>query len=174
MAKSIDFSQIELDVARCTWHLLTGGQRAVSLQMEHKRHRKVARLIRRKQRRLANLINIALVQSYKKISPAGSTSSSSSSEHCGILEKDNTLRYYQGYHDVACIILSTLSGSSPVRLRPSDKWFQSMEGMAVATGLDMPAAVLLQLSQSHLRDCMRANFMQLQTCIRLTVFPLIA
>lgn len=169
MAKSIDFSQIELDVARCTWHLLTGGQRVVSLQMEHKRHRKVARLIRRKQRRLANLINITLVQSYKKISP-----DSTGSNHYGIMETDNTLRYYQGYHDVACIILSTLSGSSPVRLRPSDKWFQSMEGMAVATGLDMPAAVLLQVSQSHLRDCMRANFLQLQTCIRLTIFPLIA
>jgi len=91
-----------------------------------------------------------------------------------MVEKDNTLRYYQGYHDVACIILSTLSGSSPVRLRPSDKWFQSMEGMAIATGLDMPAAVLLQVSQSHLRDCMRANFLQLQMGIRLTVLPLIA
>ena len=169
MAKSIDFSQIELDVARCTWHLLTGGQRAVLLQMEHKRHRKVARLIRRKQRRLANLINITLVQSYKKVCPTSDAINS-----YGINEKDNTLRYYQGYHDVACIILSTLSGSSPVRLRPSDKWFQSMEGMAVATGLDMPAAVLLQLSQFHLRDCMRANFLQLQTCIRLTIFPLIA
>jgi len=161
MAKSIDFTQIELDVARCTWHLLTGTQRLVSLQMQHKRkNKKVARLIRRKQRRLANLINITLVQSYKRFSDTKGS--------------DNTLRYFQGYHDVACIVLSTLSGSSPVRIRPSEQWFQNMGDMAVATGLDMPAAVLLQLSQSHLRDCMRANFLQLQTALRLTIFPLIA
>ena len=174
MAKSLDFGQIELDVARCTWHLLTGTQRTVSLQMEHKRHRKVARLIRRKQRRLANLINITLVQSYKSFSGSNIKSNSSQGAAVVVVEKDNTLRYYQGYHDVACIILSTLSGCSPVRLRPSEQFFTSMEGAAAATGLDMPAAVLLQVSQSHLRDSMRANFLQLQTALRLTILPLLA
>lgn len=62
LATSLDFRQIEMDVARCTWHLLTGDQRIQRIQMEHKRNRKVARLIRRKQRRLANLINYTLVQ----------------------------------------------------------------------------------------------------------------
>jgi Rab-GTPase-TBC domain len=134
--------------------------------MEHKRHKKVARLIRRKQRRLANLINLTLVQSYKRFS-------GSYNKITKQVEKDNTLRYYQGYHDVACIILSTLGGSSPVRLRPSEN-NSNLEGVAVATGLEMPAAVLLQISQSHFRDCMRANFLQLQTALRLTLLPLIA
>jgi hypothetical protein len=157
LARSDDFHQIELDVTRCTWHLLTGTQRAIRLQMEHKRHKKVSKLIRRKQRRLANLINVTLVQSYERFS------------------QEDKLRYYQGYHDVACIVLSTLSGSSPARLRPSFQGsFSSLEGMAAATGLDMPAAVLLQLSQSHFRDCMKSNFLQLQTALRLTLFPLLA
>lgn len=174
LASSLDFSQIEMDVARCTWHLLTGTQRSQRMQMEHKRHKKVARLIRRKQRRLANLINLTLVQSYKRFS-------GSYNKKTRQVEKDNTLRYYQGYHDVACIILSTLGGSSPVRLimppsehNSSNSKSSSLEGMAVATGLEMPAAVLLQISQSHFRDCMRANFMQLQTALRLTMLPLIA
>lgn len=169
LASSLDFMQIELDVARCTWHLLTGTQRAQRLQMEHKRHRKVARLIRRKQRRLANLINLTLVQSYKRFS-------GSYNKKTKLVEKDNTLRYYQGYHDVACIILSTLGGSSPVRLRSPllDRTVSTLEGVAIATGLEMPAAVLLQISQSHFRDCMRANFLQLQTALRLTLLPLLA
>ena len=169
LAKSLDFTQIERDVTRCTWHLLTGTQRAQRLQMEHKRHKKVARLIRRKQRRLANLINLALVQSYRDCCSISRASSSAAG--AGVV--DNTLRYYQGYHDVACIILSTLSGSSPVRLQRGAN-VNSLEEMAVATGLEMPTAVLLQLSKSHFRDCMRANFLQLQTALRLTLMPLIA
>jgi hypothetical protein len=129
----------------------------------HKKHnKKIAKLIKRKQRRLANLINITLVQSYRKNQPSE--------------EKDNTLRYYQGYHDVACIILSTLSGSSPVRLRTSilgHNNIHSLGDIAVASGLDMPAAVLLQISQSHFRDCMRANFHQLQTGLQVAFFPLL-
>ena len=157
IAISDDFDQIEKDVARCTWHLLTGTQRSVSMQMVHKRHRKVRKLIRRKQRRLANLINLTLKQSYP------------------FLQGTHKLRYYQGYHDVACIVLSTLGGSRPVSVRslssppPSD-----MESMAASMGLDLPAAVLLQLSQSHLADCMRANFLPLQTTLRLTLMPLLA
>lgn len=161
LASSLDFRQIELDVARCTWHLLTGPQRLQRLQMEYKRNRKVAKLIRRKQRRLANLINLTLVKSYKlpKNEPL-------------VVARDTTLRYYQGYHDVACIILSTLSGNAPLPLPMLSA--PSLETIAQATGLDLPACVLLQLSQSHFRDCMRANFNQLQTTMRLTLLPLIA
>jgi len=139
IARSRDFDQIELDVARCTWHLLTGTQRAQRLQMEHKRHKKVAKLIRRKQRCLANLINLTLVKSYNMTDT----------------DRDR-LRYYQGYHDVACIFLSTLGAGYS------------------STGLELPANVLLQISKAHLRDCMKANFVQLQTALRLTLFPLIA
>ena len=153
-----DFDQIERDVARCTWHLLTGTQRSVSLQMEHKRHRKVRKLIRRKQRRLANLINLTLQQSYP------------------FLNGPRKLNYYQGYHDVACIVLSTLGGSRPVSvgsISSSNNKLNSNEYMAASMGLDLPSAVLLQLSQSHFLDYMKANFSQLQTALRLTLFPLL-
>lgn len=153
-----DFEQIERDVARCTWHLLTGTQRSVAVQMEHKRHKKVKKLLRRKQRRLANLINLTLQQSYP------------------LTPEDCRLRYYQGYHDVACIFLSTLSGTAPVTPRsllPSDQ-YASLESMANAMGLDLPAAVLMQISLSHLTDNMKSNFLQLQTALRLALFPLIS
>ena len=122
--------------------------------MEHKRNRKVARLIRRKQRRLANLINYTLVQSYPVTSP----------------EK---LRYYQGYHDVACIFMATLGGGTTQQTGkdgiPSD-----MKSLAAAMGLDLPARVLLQVSQSHLRDFLKSDFKELKTAMELTLFPLIA
>lgn len=165
LASSLDARQIELDVTRCTWHLLTGTQRAQRIQMEETkgRNKKILRLIRRKQRRLSNLINLTLVQSYRN----------NKSTQRNNKQKDNTLRYYQGYHDVACIFLSTLSGSAPVplsHLAPS----ASLEAVAIASGLDLPAAVLLQISQAHLRDSMRANFTHLQTSLRLILFPLLA
>jgi Rab-GTPase-TBC domain len=166
LASSLDWAQIDLDAARCTWHLLTGAQRAQRDQVQHQqRLRRVARAIRRKQRRLANLINLTLVLSYKECHANSSR-----------VEKDNTLRYYQGYHDVACIILSTLGGCRPIRVAPGilSSSHNTLEGMAVATGLELPAAVLLQLSRSHFRDCMRANFAQLQTALRLTMLPLLA
>ncbi|KAL7565276.1 hypothetical protein ACA910_014568 [Epithemia clementina (nom. ined.)] len=154
LATSLDARQIELDVQRCTWHLLTGDQRIQRLQMEHKRNRKVARLIRRKQRRLANLLNYTLVLSYPLTAP----------------EK---LRYYQGFHDVACIFMATLGGGTTQQggngTIPSE-----MHALAEAMGLDLPARVLVQVSQSHLRDFLKPDFKELQTAIELTVFPLIA
>jgi hypothetical protein len=173
LASSLDFQQIELDVARCTWHLLTGTQRLQRLQMEYKRNQLVAKLIRRKQRRLANLINLTLVKSYKRLRLLRNDSSSSSSS--STFDRDNTLRYYQGYHDVACIILNTLSGCAPQRLpRQMVSASSSLDHIARAMGLNASASVLLQLSQSHFRDCMRANFAQLQTTMRLTLLPMIA
>jgi hypothetical protein len=172
LASSLDFQQIELDVARCTWHLLTGTQRLQRLQMEYKRNIRVAKLIKRKQRRLANLINLTLVKSYKRLRLLRSSDSSSSPT----FERDNTLRYYQGYHDVACIILNTLSGSAPPLCLPRQvvSSSTSLDHIAKAMGLDSSASVLLQLSQSHFRDCMRANFAQLQATMRLTLLPMIA
>jgi hypothetical protein len=157
VARSLDMEQISLDVTRCTWHLLTGTQRSQAFQMEHKRHRKVARQIKRKQRRLANLINLALQKSY------------------ALRERDinskSRLRYYQGYHDVACIFLSALGGSSGMQ---TSKFASAVSGTAASVGLDLPAAVLLQVSRSHLRDPMKSSFRQLQTCLCLTFFPLLA
>jgi hypothetical protein len=146
-----DFEQIERDVARCTWHLLNGNQRQVAMQMEHKRHNsKLRRLIQRKQRRLANLINLTLQQSYPLIQPK--------------------LKYYQGYHDVACVLLATLGGYTPAAGTASAK---SVEQMAATMGLDLPASVLLQLTQSHLADFCQASFASLQTALHMTVFPLL-
>lgn len=154
LANSLDVRQVELDVTRCTWHLLTGDQRIQTLQMEHKRNRKVARLIRRKQRRLANLINYTLVRSYPLTSP-------------------QKMRYYQGYHDVACIFLSVLGGGNGQRENVGGIP-QDMEELAAAMGLELPSKVLLQVSQSHLRDFLKSDFTELQTAMELTIFPLMA
>lgn len=146
--RCVDHYQIDLDVARCTWHLLTGDQRAQRYQMEHKRNRQVARIIRRKQRRLGLFINVTLVHSDDE----------------GMADR---LRYYQGYHDVACIFLTTLAGGqSPTpQLSPQ---------MTMPAALELPARVLCQVSRSHLRDYLKDNFVDLQTALRLTVFPLLA
>ena len=144
-------AQVELDVARCTWHLLTGTQRIQKLQMEHKRHKRIARIIRKKQRRLASCIQRTLQAS------------------------DNRLHYYQGYHDIACVILSTLRDASPPR-----KWTATAsnetqdEQVKTWSLLDLPSAVLLQVSQSHLLDNMQETFQPLQNCLTLTLFPLVA
>ena len=236
LASSIDATQIELDVLRCTWHLLTKAQKRSQQQYlvsntsctktrpmdgdavtttahattttttqqnhQHSQHRrklrKIAKMIQRKQRRLSNLINLTLVQSSHDTSvkhpsaistttPQSTTSSSSNT---------NLLRYYQGYHDVACIILSTIGISTTyaryvppvflpvitttthqqhphVRTTPlhSDP---SILLSNTITGFEMATSILYQLSQSHFRDCMRNNFSQLQIVMRLTIFPLLS
>lgn len=179
---SQDAAQIEKDVTRCTWHLLTGNQRAQRLQMEHKRNKKVARLIHRKQSRLGNLINWTLVQSYQlteeqqqeqQQQTTYTTTTVTKTTDDGTKKDDEKLHYYQGYHDVACIFLSTLGGTSSGRI-PGIPGTLPPLAPAIASGLDLPAAVLLQVSQSHFRDCMRPDFMCLQTALRLALFPLIA
>jgi Rab-GTPase-TBC domain len=124
----LDEAQVARDVARCTWHLLTGSQRAQRLQMEYKRNRKVARHIHKKQDKLGRLICDTLVTSY---------------------ETPNPLRYYQGYHDVACIVLSTLQDTK------------------------LASRVLLQISYSHLRDCCNPDFQSLQEALHLAVMPML-
>jgi hypothetical protein len=181
---SQDASQIERDCARCTWHLLTGNQRTQRLQMEHKRNRKVSRLIQRKQNRLANLINWTLVQSYQLTAEQQEEQEQQTTYMTTIKRSDVTstkkdseqeekLHYYQGYHDVACIFLSTLGGTSSGRI-PGIPGTPPLSVPVAASGLDLPSAVLLQVSQSHFRDCMRPNFKELQTAMRLALMPLIA
>ena len=137
--------QQELDVTRCTWHLLTGTQRIRRLQMEHKRHKKIARVIRKKQFRLASCIQQTLQA----------------------VATDDPLFYYQGYHSLACIFLSTLrDGASP------STWLISPE--SPIDRLDLPSRVLLEISQSHLRDFMQETFQPIQSTLSLIVFPLLA
>lgn len=136
-----DTQQIELDVCRCTWHLLTGSQRAQRLQMEYKRNKKVAKLIQRKQTRLANLINSVLVR--------------------------KSLNYYQGFHDISCIVMATVGGSS--------SWSASRNASrGPLAGLDMSAQVLSRLTQWHLKDYMQSSFQELNTLLHLSLFPLLA
>jgi Rab-GTPase-TBC domain len=187
LASSLDATQIELDVLRCTWHLLTkaqkrsqqqyllslgssnrsgnpaGGTEQLHPTQQNKRKlRKIAKMIHRKQRRLSNLINLTLVQSY--------------SDHSAVI--DPTLRYYQGYHDVACIILSTMGiSSSYARYVPPRNLDLSSDfvlyNISLTTGFEMATSILYQLSQSHFRDFMRTNFQQLQIVMRLTIYPLL-
>lgn len=239
--QQVDIRQIEFDVTRCTWHLLTGNQRTQRLQMEHKRHRKVARVIKKKQHRLASLIHSTLVtNSSSSYSSASDVALLTMMNHSNQQEDENNdepLYYYQGYHDVACIFLSSLAGhgrlqttwtassttttttshidnnnnnnltgmvrrdsfdsqssasthnshasaasrhsnnnngSTSAPTKTNAAAFQFNSSLPMSPVLHLPAAVLLQVSKSHFQDCMRATFLQLQTALRLTVFPLIA
>ncbi|KAL3934433.1 MAG: hypothetical protein SGBAC_009852 [Bacillariaceae sp.] len=129
----VDQEQIERDVARCTWHLLTGTQRSRRLQHENKHRKKVATILKKKQKRLANLINLTMSQNPE-------------------------LRYYQGYHDVACIFLHAL-GTDGNDQDP--------------LGVDLPARVLQQVSMFHFKDSCSSSFQGLQQCLHWTIFPLL-
>ena len=149
LVESMDAAQIERDVARCTWHLLTGTQRSRRVQYHNKHRKKVGSLLKKKQRRLANLINLTLVDSYA-LAPS----------------TEDRLRYYQGYHDVACIFLHALGGGNT---KPSSEGNDQEDRM----GLELPARVLCQVSHSHFRDHLRSNFTSLQTALKVALFPLL-
>jgi hypothetical protein len=169
IAESMDAIQIERDVARCTWHLMTGSQRSRRLQYKNKHRKKVASLLRKKQRRLGNFINLTLVQSYNE-------------EDYSDNNDTERLLYYQGYHDVASIFLSALGGGTTIPELPSSSTPSSssssnnmldLDQAAMSMGLDLPARVLCQVSRSHLRDSMRSSFLQLQNALKLALFPLL-
>jgi len=178
VAQCLDADQIERDIARCTWHLLSGTQRQRRRKMAlvTGRQQRMESLLKRKQRRLGNLINLVLVQSYD----------------CAAADEDERLRYYQGYHDVSCIFLNVLGGSSIAAGAPgnelgaglSTRTSTSMNSnsssidqaarTASAMGLDLPSSVLLQVSRCHFRDYMRSNFASVSAALRLIMMPLIA
>jgi hypothetical protein len=105
------------------------------LQHENKHRKKVASLLKKKQRRLANLINLTLSN------------------------QGDELRYYQGYHDVACIFLHALGNDG---------------GDKDPLGVELPARVLGQVTQFQLRDSCRSSFDSFQQCLQWTLFPLLA
>jgi TBC1 domain family member 20 len=158
LVESMDAQQIERDVARCTWHLLTGSQRSRRVQYQNKqRSKKVAALLKKKQRRLANLINLTLVESYDR------------------RPVSQRLRYYQGYHDVACIFMHALGGTASPSATTSPSTPPSVDTKDYSGGdFELPAKVLQQVSFSHLSDALQSNFLQLQTGIKLVLFPLLA
>lgn len=148
LVECMDKEQIDRDVARCTWHLLTGSQRSRRNQIKSKdKSKKIALLLKKKQRRLANLINVTLVESY------------------GLSQEK--LRYYQGYHDVACIFLHALGGARSTALPPRTPHHKD------PMGLDLASRVLCQVSFSHFRDNLRSNFLALQTALKVALYPLL-
>ncbi|KAL7538043.1 hypothetical protein ACHAXR_010136 [Thalassiosira sp. AJA248-18] len=134
---SLDHEQIERDVSRVTWHLLTGNQRSRNFQMKNKHRKRIAQLLKKKQRRLGDYLNLVLVLSYYQQDQdddeddgisyvggsggegdtvIGSIGGEESNHHFHSQgdeeEEKNRLRYYQGFHDVGSIVLSALGGAS--------------------------------------------------------------
>ena len=176
VARCLDAEQIDRDIARCTWHLLTGSQRQRRRNMAkiEGKSQRMESLLKKKQRRLGNLINLVLVQSYDSTSNA-------------VEDEDDRLRYYQGYHDVSCIFLHVLGGASIAagapgnisaemasKLKSSSRSVDQAALAASAMGLDLPSSVLLQISRSHFRDAMNTDFKSLSAALRLIMMPLIA
>ena len=196
-------------MARCTWHLLTGTQRSRRWQYQNKqghsqKSKKIATLLKKKQKRLASLINCTLVTSYDW--PSAATNNDGGQGHQE--QQQQKLRYYQGYHDVACIFLHALGGagsgggggggnggsntmmgighsseggstssippSSPARSLPSMNPTVSSEITSNIGDLELPCRVLCQVSFSHFSDALQSNFLQLQTGLKLVLFPLLS
>ena len=192
---SLDHEQIERDVSRVTWHLLTGNQRSRNFQMKNKHRKRIAQLLKRKQRRLGDYLNLTLVMSYNEQGGNECAEEEGSDDSYvyvgGDVDKngadEDRLRYYQGFHDVASIVLSALGGASlptaPLPTVVSDVADEidgdntdlvPIDEVASSMGLTLACQVLQKLARSHLRDAMRANFHQLQTALKLIVMPLAA
>ena len=203
LVESMDMKQIDRDVARCTWHLLTGSQRSRRSQhksitqnstrgrgiigkgsipntispikksrhhshsAKYRRNRKISVLLKKKQRRLANLINLTLVESYDR-----------SDKKDGPTNPNNRLRYYQGYHDVACIFLHALGGAGTnnetMHVPGGVGDFNNNSNNCNNVGdLELPSKVLCQISFSHFGDALQSDFLKLQTGLKLILFPLL-
>jgi len=156
-----DADQIERDVRRCTWHLLTGGQRSRRRVMANKHRKKIGAILLQKQRRLGDLINLTLSMSEVE------------------LPDDQRLCYFQGYHDVASIFLAALGGASsknmpsPAEQSDTNSLGITAAAQAASMGLELPSKILYQVSLSHFREPMNTNFLQLQTAMRMVLFPLL-
>lgn len=178
---SADAEQIERDVSRVTWHLLTGSQRSRNFQMQNKHRKRVNGLLRKKQRRLGDYLNLALTMSYYD-----DECNNNNDDDDG---KKDRLRYYQGFHDVGSIVLSALggvttsgiigggsAGNACINARNNyyDAALQSIYATTSVMGLTLACQVLTRLAWSHFRDAMRPNFHNLQSALKLIVMPLIA
>ena len=164
LVESLDVEQIERDVSRCTWHLLTGSQRSRRNQMASKdKSNKVAALLKKKQRRLANCINLALVETY---------SISKNNSKLTLSQRPQKLRYYQGYHDVACIFLHALGGGG-TSVPPTTTTTTASAGTLDPLGITLTCQVLARVSVSHLKDFCQEDFLRLTTTLHLTLYPLL-
>lgn len=106
--------------------------------LPHVHDNRVKALLRNQQERLAHLINKVLIH-------------------------HDTFWYYQGYHDVSSVFLSTLGGKVSLR----KEW--QLDGDDT-----LSFEVLSQVSRQYYADFLHHNFGHLQTTLKLTVFPLLA
>ncbi len=147
--------------------------------MQNKHKKRVRALLKRKQKRLGSFINLTLIQSYG----LGRNNNSNETKSDAELEATSKLRYYQGYHDISCIILSALGGdttsarSFATTNRTYNNATASTQEIARETaqimGMDLPCQILSKLSFSHLEDMMKPNFQILTQSLRLIIFPLL-
>jgi len=150
--------------------------------MQNKHRRRIGQLLKRKQRRLGDFLNLTLFLSYNEdvdVDVADTASSTSdyiitSKESIGKEDDDDSpLRYYQGFHDVASIFLSALGGGVSLQSQTSSQDDTTLQ-TATAMGLTLPTTVLLSLSRTHFRDALRTNFTLLQSALKLIILPLLA
>ena len=173
--------------------------------MLNKHKKKVRTLLKRKQKRLGSFINLTLVRSGNSVSvdvdggdvgDGGNMGEGTNKEgeRNGVHQE---LRYYQGYHDISCIFLSSLGGdtSSTTATTATASRYGHAHGhgnghgkhsikagisaqqqeaihQAQSMGMDLPTQILSTLSHSHLHDMMKDNFALLIKSLRLIVFPL--
>jgi len=162
-----DAAQVERDVVRCTHHLLRIAN-TDQLTAEQENELCV------KQKALFQLLNRVLLGSSS--SPLSSCGANNKDKRSGTeLNNNDRLHYYQGYHEVGSIVLSTLQHAmkdDSIISKPTTNSTDQQQSQQ--DNLSSAAAVLHQLSYSHLRDCLASDFAQLQTALHLTVLPLLA
>ena len=167
--------------------------------MRNKHRRRIVALLKKKQRRLGDFLNLVLAMSCWDhdrdcCNDGEATADDGKGEVGGGGDDDDDdgggLRYYQGFHDVGSIVLSALGGvtTSAPALGPggvahaggydddddAGRLRSTTYATASSMGLDLACRVLLRLSRSHLRDAMRSNFRTLQAALKLVVMPLTA
>ena len=178
--------------------------------MKNKHRKRISQLLRKKQRRLGDYINLVLLLSYyvnPNTNGDDEAGDMDESEYvivtdAAVVNDEDRLRYYQGFHDIASIILSAIGGtsissmatavssisnhgednhetststsSSSTSADPTSQAYNTTLSTASSMGLHSASLVLLRLTQSHLRDAMRPNFHQLQSALKLIIMPLIA
>ncbi len=127
---NMDHQQIDLDTSRSSIHLLSGNQNSKLFQMKYKQRKRIQKILKKRQRRLGDFIKLTLGLSGSSCIGYEDGFSSSATSFGGVMRVDEDdgvdedeeekemansrnnqrLRYYQGYHDVGSIILSTLGG----------------------------------------------------------------
>lgn len=141
--------QVLRDVTRSSWHALSPSLRKRwrrTMKNETDDENVINSIVRGKQIRLGYLINIVLRDSVD-------------------------LHYYQGYHDIAGVILSSLVPEH--YLTEENEINNLLQTRTSEVDISFPSALLLKISKSHLRDPMKTDFSSLIATLHIVIFPLI-